>query len=89
MELKHLKYIKDENEKIRIEQDALWEALEDLVPINSFNDSYSLTEEMENLEMSAINDALSNSNQNRTKAAKLLGIGRTNLIAKMKKYRIS
>ena len=85
MELKHLKYIKDENEKIRIEQDTLWEALEDLVPINS----YSLTEEMENLEMSAINDALSNSNQNRTKAAKLLGIGRTNLIAKMKKYCIS
>ena len=89
MELKHLKYIKDENERIRTEQDALWEALEDLVPINSFSDSYSLTEEMENLEMSAINDALSNSNQNRTRAAKALGIGRTNLIAKMKKYRIN
>ena len=89
MELKHLKYIKDENERIRTEQDALWEALEDLVPINSFSDSYSLTEEMENLEMSAINDALSNSNQNRTRAAKLLGIGRTNLIAKMKKYCIN
>ena len=44
---------------------------------------------MENLEMSAINDALSNSNQNRTRAAKLLGIGRTNLIAKMKKYCIN
>ena len=38
MEFKHLKYIKDENERIRTEQDALWEALEDLVPINSFND---------------------------------------------------
>jgi len=89
MELKHLKYIKDENERIRQEQDALWEALEDLTAINSFSESYSLTEEMENLEQNAINDALENSLHNRTKAAKLLGIGRTNLLAKMRKYSIA
>ena len=48
----------------------------------------SLPEQIEVLERDSILTALSNYNGNRTLAAKELGIGRTNLIAKIKKYEI-
>jgi len=48
----------------------------------------SLPEQIEVLERDSILTALSNFNGNRTLAAKELGIGRTNLIAKIKKYQI-
>lgn len=48
----------------------------------------SLPAEVESLEKTRILNALETANGNRTHAAKILGIGRTNLIAKIKKYNI-
>jgi two-component system response regulator HydG len=42
-----------------------------------------------NLEKQAIMDALESCNWNKSKAAEILGIGRTTLYAKMKKHRIA
>jgi len=48
----------------------------------------SLPSEVESLEKTRIHNALETANGNRTHAEKRLGIGRTNLIAKIKKYNI-
>ena len=53
------------------------------------NKDYSLVNELERLEKDRIKDALETFNGNRTKAADFLSIGRTNLLAKMKKYEIA
>lgn len=50
---------------------------------------YSLSKELEKLERERIVNALAFANGNQTKAAQSLDIGRTVLIAKMKKYNIS
>ena len=67
------------------EQQYLWESL-------SFFDEFSrktpLPEQVEHLERTSITDALYEHKGNRSKAAASLGIGRTNLIAKLKKYKI-
>tara|TARA_A200000159_G_C7123605_1_gene255853 strand:- start:189 stop:446 length:258 start_codon:yes stop_codon:yes gene_type:complete len=53
-----------------------------------FKNDESLPSEVESLEKARIHNALDTANGNRTHAAKILGIGRTNLIAKIKKYNI-
>jgi len=50
--------------------------------------TFTLDELIENYEKNIIIDALLSCNWNETKASKLLGISRTNLIAKIKKYNI-
>jgi transcriptional regulator with PAS, ATPase and Fis domain len=50
--------------------------------------SYSLSEELVDLEKTRIMQALEDADGNQTKAAEALSIGRTCLIAKMKKYSI-
>lgn len=52
-------------------------------------DQYSLAEELAKLESERIFNALKLACGNQTKAAQSLNIGRTALIAKMKKYRIT
>ena len=47
-----------------------------------------LPNKIETLERTSIEDALIVYEGNRSKAAKSLGIGRTNLIAKIKKYKL-
>ena len=67
------------------EQDALWRAsgeLEMSWPVDN------LPEAVSELEKNNIVDALTKHKGNQTLAAKDLGLGRTNLIAKMKKYKI-
>ena len=50
---------------------------------------YSLCEELAEIEHERITNALKLASGNQTKAAQSLKIGRTALIAKMKKYRIN
>lgn len=50
---------------------------------------YSLCEELKALERERITNALKLSSGNQTKAAQALNVGRTALIAKMKKYNIT
>jgi len=67
------------------EQDALWRATGELIfefPIDN------LPEAISQLEQENIVQALEKHKGNRTKAAEDLGIGRTNLIAKIRKYDI-
>jgi len=52
-------------------------------------DQYSLSRELENIERERIVNALKFANGNQTKAAQSLDIGRTALIAKMKKYKLN
>lgn len=71
----------------RTEQDALWQMCDELAEYHEELEAQrSLPNEVEMLERERITTALSKSGGNQTKAAKLLHIGRTNLIAKMKKY---
>lgn len=49
----------------------------------------SLTEELQELEKNRISNALHSRKGNRTKAANDLGIGRTLLIHKIKKYKLN
>lgn len=70
----------------KTEQDILWESL-------SFFESRveppaTLPKEVEQLEIQRIQTALDLFDGNRSKAAGDLGIGRTNLIAKIKKYNL-
>ena len=67
------------------EQDALWRITGELEFAISID---NLPEAISNLEQSNIVTALEKHNGNKTKAAEELGIGRTNLIAKLRKYDI-
>lgn len=73
---------------IKEEQDFLWNALDDLVPISNNNIRIDLNAELAELERSSILSALDACDQNQTRAAKMLNVGRTALIAKMKKYEL-
>lgn len=67
------------------EQDALWRITGELTSrlyIENLPEAISL------LEQSNITQALEKNKGNKTKAAEDLGIGRTNLIAKIRKYEI-
>lgn len=77
----------DKIERNREEQDALWKICGELAEYHDeLRFETALPDEVELLERDRISDALSRVDGNQTKAAKLLKIGRTNLIAKMKKY---
>lgn len=75
------------NVSYREEQDALWEAIDEIG--QEICVIRTLPEEVSLIELKAIHTALHNHNGNRTKAAEELGIGRTNLIAKIKKYKLA
>lgn len=71
----------------REEQDALWKICGELAELHDeIEFETALPDEVEMLERQKISNALAKTEGNQTKAAKLLKIGRTNLIAKMKKY---
>ena len=74
---------------IQEEQDFLWNALDDLVPISIDNKRIDLNAELAELEKSSIVNALNACDHNQTRAAKMLNVGRTALIAKMKKYELT
>jgi len=71
----------------KTEQDALWNALDDAFPVNEI-DNTNLMDEVADLERYRISNALTVYDGNQTKAAKSLKLGRTCLIAKMKKYKL-
>ena len=71
------------------EHQALMDTFEEYlkeINFNTLSEDYNLTEELSTLERDRIVQALENANGNQTKAAEILKIGRTCLIAKMKKY---
>lgn len=76
----------DENQNFK-EQSEFFDFFDTLWFEKQFKDE-SLPAEVESLEKTRIHNALETANGNRTHAAKILGIGRTNLIAKIKKYNI-
>lgn len=86
--VRNLKPETDEERKKRLaEQEALWEICGQLADYSSSRvNETSLHTEVEMLERERISDALARTEGNQSRAAKLLKIGRTNLIAKMKKY---
>jgi DNA-binding NtrC family response regulator len=75
----------------KTEQDYIWDALDDAFPSAVHSTVYKtdLNEELETLERGCIENALDAVDGNRTKAANMLSIGRTCLIAKMKKYELT
>jgi len=64
------------------EQQALWDAMDYFDTVEQPN----LPNELEQLERNRIREALFTNSDNRSKAAAELGIGRTLLIHKIKKY---
>ena len=68
----------------KTEQQLLWDEL------NYFDDipQPDLSTTLQDVERGMIHDALVLNNNNRTKAAQYLGIGRTLLIHKIKKYNL-
>ncbi len=72
------------------EQDALWNCLVETFPPATPEEVYKtdLKKELENIEQDSIKNALAVNKGNRTKAADMLSLGRTCLIAKMKKYEL-
>jgi transcriptional regulator with PAS, ATPase and Fis domain len=71
-----------------IEQDAWYKVFQDL-ELNHKEHNPSLTDELRELEILRIKDALRDAEGNNTYAANILKIGRTTLLAKMKKYKIN
>lgn len=69
------------------EQDSVWDLMvshfDDVLPLET-----NLAQEVKDLEKSRITLALDKNSGNRTKAAKMLGIGRTLLLHKIKKYNL-
>lgn len=91
MEPKHLKHIiiksEQERERMKQEQDALWEAL-DIFDIVKENFPEALHKRLANVEKDAIVEALAQTQGNQKQAADKLGMGRTLLIHKIKKYQL-
>jgi len=73
----------------KTEQDYIWDALDDAFPAVPVVYKTDLNEELSKLERGCIENALEAVEGNQTKAAGMLSIGRTALIAKMKKYNIN
>jgi transcriptional regulator with PAS, ATPase and Fis domain len=75
----------------KTEQDLIWDALDDAFPDADTSTVYNtdLNAQLETLERGCIQNALDTVGGNQTKAADMLNIGRTCLIAKMKKYNIT
>jgi DNA-binding NtrC family response regulator len=73
------------SENNKAEQDAIWDMLDFF---NNQVEPIGLTDEIARLEETRIREALKEYNNNKTHAARNLGIGRTLLIHKIKKYEI-
>jgi len=75
----------------KTEQDYIWDVLDDAFPMADNSTVYKtdLNAQLETLERECIENALDAVDSNQTKAASMLNIGRTCLIAKMKKYEIT
>lgn len=73
----------------KTEQDLIWQSLDDAFPAVPIVYKTDLNEELAKLERGCIEDALRAVDGNQTKAASMLNIGRTCLIAKMKKYELT
>jgi DNA-binding NtrC family response regulator len=58
------------------------------VPSINWDEDFSLTEHLEQVEVSVIEEALKNENGNQARAAEALGISRQGLLYKIKKYNI-
>ena len=70
------------------EQEWIWSQFDSLWGESKVNDVISLPEELEQFEIKRIKLALVGNDYNRTKTAEELGIGRTRLIAKLRKYEL-
>jgi DNA-binding NtrC family response regulator len=73
----------------KTEQDLIWQSLDDAFPSVPIVYQTDLNEELSKLERDCIENALEAVDGNQTKAANMLSIGRTCLIAKMKKYELT
>jgi len=73
----------------KTEQDHIWQSLDEAFPAVPVVYKTDLNEELSNLERGCIENALEAVDGNQTKAANMLSIGRTCLIAKMKKYELT
>ncbi len=71
--------------------DGMWDLLEEVFPTGGSEDLHKtdLAKDVAKLEIESIQSALGACEGNQTKTAKMLGLGRTNLIAKLKKYNIT
>ena len=65
--------------------DEMWGSHGDIMPEEA---QYSLCVELESIERERITNALKLASGNQTKAAQSLDLGRTTLLAKMKKYNL-
>ena len=70
------------------EQEWIWSQFDSLQGESKIHDVPSLPEELEQFEIKRIKLALVGNDYNRTKTAEELGIGRTRLIAKLRKYEL-
>ena len=73
----------------KTEQDAIWQSLDEAFPAVPIVYKTDLNEELAKLERGCIENALEAVDGNQTKAANMLNIGRTCLIAKMRKYELT
>ena len=71
------------------QEDLVWDAVMDICDNIWIGNEPNLSKKLEDIEKTAIIEALYAHENNRTKAAKDLGIGRTLLIHKIKKYNLS
>ena len=71
------------------EQDMLWSMFDDLWPEHEIEVERTLTAELADVERKAIVLALETNCGNQSKAARQLGMGRTLLIHKIKKYELN
>lgn len=65
--------------------DEMWGSHGDIMPEET---QYRLCDELESIERERITNALKLASGNQTKAAQSLDLGRTTLLAKMKKYNL-
>jgi len=78
-----------------VEQEYFFNIFDEMWGDNAYGEvlpqevQYSLVEELETLERERIANALKLASGNQTKAAQSLDVGRTALIAKMKKYNLN
>tara|TARA_A200000159_G_scaffold141161_2_gene143800 strand:- start:45 stop:269 length:225 start_codon:yes stop_codon:yes gene_type:complete len=71
------------------EQNELWNQMELAFPSDKLYFTERLNDSISNLEKEMITNAMYESSNNKTVAAKCLGISRENLIYKLKKYNLS
>jgi two-component system, NtrC family, response regulator AtoC len=85
MELRVIMKALDQARKTHEEQQAFWDTFEELWPTEE-STPYSLSDDVDQLQINKIQQALENSDGNKTHAAKALGIKRETLLAKIKRY---